>query len=103
MVEILSGYDTWKTSPTEYVVDYAASGRFTVQISFSNLESEFSLSGAPHSHDELYQYVIDDLREQIDELVASVNIRLQAYGTNALAELLEIEEQEVQSSRGQWI
>ena len=102
MVEILAGYDTWKTNKNEYVVGYTSEGRITVQITFDDLESEFSLSNKPSSHDTLYQYIIDDLREQIDELIESVNIRLRHFGGNASAELVEIDEQEVLSSRGQW-
>jgi hypothetical protein len=102
MVEILARYDTWKTNKDEYVIDYQARGRITVQITFDKLASEFSLSGKPHSHDELYQYITDDLKEQIDELIESVNVRLRYLGGNVSAKLVEIEEQEVLSSRGQW-
>jgi len=100
----LPNYDTWKTNPKTYEIEYRAEATLAIVIKLDT-DGAIAVSDVPRSMDEYYQLIEDDMQRQAHEFIDALNRKLEDNGIRnygARADLDEVEEVNVLEHCGDW-
>ena len=102
----LPNYDSWKTNPDVFEIEYHAQGSMSITLRF-DLEGTFGTDAVPHSHDEYYQTIKDDVEIRLFAFARAANRKLKEddiskYGAELEIDSVDEADVEVISNRGSW-
>jgi hypothetical protein len=88
-----ASYDTWKTNPGGYVIEYEMQPLVRVTLSL-DMSGEIAIPTNP-SHDEVWQYLQDEARSEAESVLITLREAIRDHHLNAELEFVEVEDEQV--------